>query len=189
MGKDPPEPDIEKLLADLRSGDDYLRKLAAETIDEQNIRDDRIIEALKNIASQDSNRIVKQTAITTLLDLGIIVSPQESLPVNESPPVVELSRNEKIRDFAIGFLGWYIINGALWLIINPGPLNEGSFANGLLGCITFPLNIIALIIFAAIKRTRWIAFGILCALALNLVISLIIGMSLNGWCFIPFYIK
>ena len=47
-------------------------------------------------------------------------------------------------------------------------------------------SIVTLIVLAIIKSTRRIAFGVVVALAFNLLVSLVMGVSYNAWCFIPF---
>jgi hypothetical protein len=186
MSKEPSEIDIEKLLAGLRSSEASIRKEAAQEIANKVIDNPQLVKELERLSTSDPDQYIQETAAQTLKKLGF----EDKKPgYVDLPPERTLSRNEKIRDFAIGFFGWYIINGLLWIIINPGIINGGTAVNGGSGCITFPLNLIVLIVFARIKQTHWIAFGILVALALNLVVSLIIGVAFNGWCFIPFYVK
>jgi hypothetical protein len=78
----------------------------------------------------------------------------------------------RYRQQLIGFIGWYLIAWAL---------------TGLLSFWLFFVSLVALIFLALIKETRRLAGGILIALALNFVISLILGLGLNAFCFIPFF--
>ncbi len=55
--------------------------------------------------------------------------------------------------------------------------------------LLFPGNLFALTLLTVIRSTRWVGFGILAALALNLYVSLVLGVTMNGLCFIPFMIK
>lgn len=119
--------------------------------------------------------------------------PTKEPPKPEKPP---LSRNQKISRFLIGFLGWYILNGLYWYITEPHGLDGDSTFTGAnfyavlsINLFLFPSNLLALIVLSTIPPTRWVGFGILIALALNLAISIVEGVAFNGWCFIPFFIK
>ena len=89
-----------------------------------------------------------------------------------------------MRGILIGFVGWYLINGLIWraFIINH---QQDVFIN----LSIFPINLITLIALTKYKVTRNVGFGILLALALNFIISLITGPFINGVCFIPFFIR
>lgn len=78
-----------------------------------------------------------------------------------------------------GFLGWYLVNGLAWL------LNSNDDSG--LACFLFPLNMIVLIVF--LIKWRAIGLGILGALALNLLISLVLSTVMNGTCAIPFWVS
>ena len=88
-----------------------------------------------------------------------------------------------------GFGGWFLVNGLLWGWIfgldsqAMGGNEEGYF----LFIIPFPLNIAFVIVLARNIKFRPIAGGILAALAVNLVVSLVRGIYLNGFCLIPFF--
>jgi hypothetical protein len=58
-----------------------------------------------------------------------------------------------------------------------------------IGLVTTPATIIYLIAFGLSKTRKGIAGGMLAAVSLNLVISLVRGLQLNAWCFMPFYIE
>jgi len=115
--------------------------------------------------------------------------------VNDNAPIGNLNnfpewlrRNAQIL---YGFFGWYVINGLIWLIlvnVNMDSSGGGPPAYVILNLLIFPANLLALILLAAGKRTRKMGLGILAALALNLLLSLLFGMLINGVCFIPFYI-
>jgi len=106
----------------------------------------------------------------------------------------QLTRNEKIRDFLIGFVGWWIISGLVWLVVTnatftfPSRLwNELLALFELLFLLLFFLaQLIALILLAF--RRGWIALGMLSAIALNLTITLLVGMTQNAFCFAPFFV-
>jgi len=88
----------------------------------------------------------------------------------------------QIIEIGIGFVAWYVINGLIWL---GGTSNYGFF----LAIFTLPGNLIVLLICAITPRLRRVALGILIAIALNLVITLVLGMFTNALCFVPFFNK
>ena len=107
----------------------------------------------------------------------------------EQPPAPPMTPQPKWLLFAAGLLGWYLVNGLIWLMMLRSPFYPGWLDTyGFPNLILLPLNLIILVVLAIIKRTRMIAFGILAALALNIVISLVIGLQGNAWCFVPFFI-
>jgi hypothetical protein len=102
---------------------------------------------------------------------------------------VYTTRTKRI-DFAIGFVGWIVIAGAVWLIAIRifGPLNGGVFSTTT-ACvmpILFGANISALIILASTRK--WIALGMLSVLAVNLLIALILRVGSNATCAVPVYV-
>ena len=186
MSAQPPDPEIEKLLAELRSDDHWRRVDAANKIAGLNLRNDEVTQVLKQVASSDPKWYASEAAVRALTAIGVEPPPRlpvESLtPSSPAKPGRQWSRNEKIRDFAIGFVGWYVVNGGLYLTVftgNPG----GGFYNLLL----LPVNVIVLII-AAFRR-QWFALGLLASFAVNLVLALLLGLTLNAFCWIPFFIK
>ena len=96
--------------------------------------------------------------------------PLENLPEENKPSDFFTLYQQQIW----GFIGWFVIASLL------API---SF-----GLITTPVTIICLIAFALSKTRKGLAGGILLAVAINFVISLIRGLSMNATCFIPFYI-
>ena len=131
-------------------------------------------------------------------------SPQEEpIPPSEQLPEVEglIQDDQKIPEpqpmgkfkryglFAAGFLGWFLVNGLVWLLISRGEMNleeqEGMvFINAL--CV-LPLNLAIMLLLLWKKFTRMISLGILTAYGVNLIISLILGLSTNAACLIPFF--
>ena len=109
-------------------------------------------------------------------------------------PKKQLTRKEKIRDFLIGFAGWWIITGLVWLGVTRGTFSVPSrIWSELLALfelvfllLFFLTQLIALIILAF--RRGWIALGMLSAIALNLTITLLVGMTQNAFCFAPFFV-
>jgi hypothetical protein len=96
-------------------------------------------------------------------------SKRKDSPPPESPSKDIKEWFRRSAPVIYGFLGWWIVNGALWI------LSE----------LLFFVNIIGLVILG-IKYPK-IAFGALVAFALNLVASLIMGLAAAGTCFIPFF--
>ncbi len=174
------EVEIQSLLRELDSGDPAVRRKAAEATLAHEELDARIVEKLKGLAANDPDPGVRWAAALALLHTGVEL-PEETWQKAQppAPPAVPIPRVIKWRDFLIGFVGWFLINGLLWL----------EAPNMEVGCITFPANLGLLITLAVIRRTRWVALGILSALALNFVIALIRGMAFNGICFVPFFVN
>lgn len=105
------------------------------------------------------------------------------------PPKRIFTRQEKIRYFLIGFLGWWLVNILLWRILVPVPLShlrgyQGSESLICAAPIIFGMNVFLLIRMAF--ANRWIALGLLAAFAVNLVISLLLGLAANAACWVPF---
>ena len=91
--------------------------------------------------------------------------------------------------YTIGFLGWFLLNGLLWLLISgEGEISfeveSNLLSNGL--CI-FPLNLAIMFFLFWRKDTRKIGQGILAAYGVNLIISLILGLGYNAFCLVPFF--
>lgn len=125
-------------------------------------------------------------------------------PIGETPPeeiepkslsALETKKNKpsvwaviKSWQFLAGFLGWHLINGVVWFQVNGGRIGylEDSY---LANIVFFPFNLLALIVFPLIKQTRKFGLGLLAAVALNLLLSLVLSVGMNGICFIPFYFK
>lgn len=78
-----------------------------------------------------------------------------------------------------GFIGWYVINGLLYLI----PRITSFFM------FLFFTNILVILTLILTKETRYVGLGTIIALALNFLVSLILGVFFNGVCFVPFYVK
>ena len=97
---------------------------------------------------------------------------------------VYTTRNEKIVDFVIGFVGWCLINGLMYAgsitILSSFDVQQNAIGITLL-VLPLVINIAALIYFA--MRRRWIAWGALAAFALLLVGVLVIGLLVYAICF------
>jgi hypothetical protein len=101
-------------------------------------------------------------------------------------PKVYTTRQEKVLDFVIGFVGWFLVNGLLYgcsLVILQGM--DSSMPDPLpavlLGLVPLLVNIGALIFFAFTRR--WIALGMLAAFALVLVGVLLLGLVVYVVCY------
>lgn len=88
--------------------------------------------------------------------------------------------------FAAGFLGWYFVMalfyGLLFRDTGTSTSNEGLIiCSGLI----FPLQVILLIF--SIKDRYDFGWGMLSAIGVNFVISLVLGLFTNALCFVPFF--
>lgn len=99
-------------------------------------------------------------------------------PGQDNPDQPQTDKNRPLWQFAAGFLGWFLVNGLIWLFFKD---NIG------LNLLVFPVNLIVLIVLFAVKKNRKYAQGVLAAVGVNLLISLILGLFFNAFCFIPFF--
>lgn len=99
--------------------------------------------------------------------------PQEN--TDSRHPIIKWIDKYKLA--LAGFFGWYIVSGMMLSSV------------GALSMCAFPINIMLLLVAGRVKSLRQLGFGILTALALNFLISLFVGVFINGICFIPFYVK
>jgi hypothetical protein len=113
--------------------------------------------------------------------------PPNDRPTETTQPASKYKRAWK---FAAGFLGWYMLLAAVYYLLAPttgispaGDVVVPMILSGLL----FPLQVVGLILLFAFKKNRNIGWGMLSALGVNLVISLMLGLVYNGVCFIPFF--
>jgi len=75
------------------------------------------------------------------------------------------------KEFWYGFVGWFVFNSIAWeLELVP---------------ISMLVNVVALIYFA--RKIRRIAFGLLSANTVNLVLVILQGAVYKAICFIPFF--
>ncbi len=190
MAEQPSEETIIKLLEELRSDAAYRRMAVIKTIAEQRVDDERIVKILKTIVTEDMSDAVRGYAQAALYALERGQLPPDAPWSTSSPPpqpVKQLSRNEKTRDFLIGFLGWFLVNGLVWAVITErigGELGQYSF---IFGIFVLPPNLLALVILAFARR--WVALGLLVAYAANFALALLAGAFINGVCWFPFYIR
>jgi hypothetical protein len=100
---------------------------------------------------------------------------------------VYTTRNEKVIDFAIGFVGWFLVNGMLYACLIllysriPSQDSQGSIAALLLLALPLLINIGLLVLLAFTRR--WIALGALAAFALLLLGGLLLGLLAYTICF------
>ncbi|MGE5251505.1 MAG: hypothetical protein ACM3QS_14985 [Bacteroidota bacterium] len=100
------------------------------------------------------------------------------------PPKPILTQQDKLRRFLIGLLGWWLVNIPLWLLLQPVMVSQGATFVYCTLPFLFGANIFLLIIMAF--RNRWVALGLLAAFAVNLLVSLVLGLGTNAMCWIPF---
>ena len=99
---------------------------------------------------------------------------------------VYTTRNEKVIDFVLGFVGWFLVNGLLYgcsiaILQAIDSSSSQSIPVLLLGLLPLLINIGALISFAFTRR--WVALGILSAFALVLVGVLLLGLVFYVICY------
>lgn len=141
-----------------------------------------------NLPENDQSE-VESSGVNKPAETPAKVSGPESKPVRATEPEPEMDAKTKWIMFASGFLGWYLVTGAIWFAINPKFSGYDGAYGLFINLLCLPANMIALLILAINRSTRRIAFGILVAMALNFFISLALGLTYNGPCFIPFFIK
>ncbi len=173
---------IEELLADLQSDDASRRKKAAKSLREQKVTDERIIDALKAIASREPNNSARKEAIATLTSMGI-----------EPPPMdPELAKNRKqFRQGVLLFFGlnvlWFVIYIAVLAVFYQNSFNAtGSIGNILItifGFLPYVLNIGFIIFFAVTKRGQ-IALGMLAGFGILLAAVICLGVIFTVACFV-----
>ena len=193
MATQPPDPEIEKLLAELRSDAAFRRIAAAENIAQLGLNSAEVVDALKAVAETDAVIPVRQAAVNALKSLSEPpIARRPSPPKLPATPAKPVSRRAKIVQFTIGFVGWYALNWVAWFAWGaqkPGFTLQGNAVEsyGLLGLCLWPANVLAPIILAVPRPGRWIALGLVAAIASNFIIALIIGASTGAYCFIPFF--
>jgi len=104
----------------------------------------------------------------------------------QSIPSEQPARKFKFTwQFVAGFLGWFLVNGLVWLRLLAG--REFSLNYWGSSALIFLLNLAILVFLAWMKSTRQIAWGIAAALGVNLIVSLVLGLTLNAFCLVPFF--
>lgn len=100
----------------------------------------------------------------------------ENLDSNLDPDEIKIKWYQN-KYFWVGFLGWFAANGYFY--------SSGAGDYGILGLVVIPLNIVVLIIVAF--KNRPLAFGLLSAFAINLVVTTMQGAFYKAICFAPFF--
>jgi hypothetical protein len=199
MTEPPDEATILYLLAELHGGESYQRTTAAETIKIRKILDERLTNELNSLALHDPNSIVRNMAKDALAALGIAPGELGVAKITDSPPIApaptaqpgkQLTRNEKRRDFLIGFVGWYVVNGTIWLLLSRGkssPYGLAQTSATFYNIFIMVGNLGVLLIITGIRRS--VAVGILASYAVNFVIAMIFGLMFQAACWIPFFVR
>jgi hypothetical protein len=182
MNPEPIEPNIEEILADLRSDNIYRRKKAATSIREHQVKDERIIEALKDIAAREPDRSTRKEASTTLTAMGI-----------ETPPLdpVLVRKNKEFWQGVGLFFGLnillFVVISVLQIAISNSSLNSSSGAAAILvlilGFSPFVINI-GLMIYFAVTNHGQIATGMLAGFGIALAIVICLGVIFMVACFV-----
>jgi hypothetical protein len=173
------EATIQWLLGELHSGDPNRRWAGAREVDRRSLRDERLIAVLKTLVVEDPTESVRRAARQAL--------GSEAPAEPAAKPKDVLTRNEKIRDFLIGFVSWYVVNGVIWMLISYTSSNAPLVGIWILNIWVLPVNLLVLIILAFVRR--WVAWGIVASYAVNFLIAMIFGLILQAACWIPFFIK
>ena len=179
MGEVPPQNEIEKLLADLSSKQLLVRRDAAKYAREHDVRDERVIEALKNNAARDSSNRPRKEAIAALKALGI------------EPPPMDPALAKKRRDFGIGVGLFFGLNLVLWvcgivstsiLYLPDIPYQISDALGIIMALLPWILNI-GLIIYLAFKRPQ-VALGMLAGFGIALAIVVCLFLIVAAVCFV-----
>jgi hypothetical protein len=106
-------------------------------------------------------------------------TPDSSQPSEPSQPKPPASRLRKWLLFASGFFGWFLVTGLFYRAMYPS--DAQTICSGLL----FPVHIGLLVLL--LEKQPHVGWGMLSALGANFVISLMLGLSNNAICFVPFF--
>ena len=163
--------EITQLLEVLDSEYPGYRLSAVQRLAKLAVKDTDVVRALEAVAAGDSNAQVREAALRAL---------GRAKPRGH----VYRTRTEKWLDFALGFVGWWLINtGSFWVVAVAilGTLREFGVAFAM--PTLFILNVVALIVLG--KKHKWAVLGILSAYAVNFVIMTIMGVFMAGACGMP----
>jgi hypothetical protein len=203
MAEQSDENTIAKLVEALHSDEAYNREAAIKKIIKSNINDERVIDVLHQIANNDPNKAVRNFARSALKKFGVEhseVAKDEPVAITTryfwEPSPETISSSETVTGWRwflteylqliLGFVGWYIVNGLFfYFTIGLDGENFSTGENFSIICATFPLNLIVLIGSAVIVPR--LAFGILLAMVVNLVIATILGEGSNAMFLVPFF--
>jgi hypothetical protein len=87
--------------------------------------------------------------------------------------------------FWLGFAGWFAVGYA---IAAAGGLDadfRGELTVTYAFCVFVPLNLIGLIVLGLIPKTRLTALGVMCAIVVNALVALVMGLFVQALFFIP----
>jgi len=114
-------------------------------------------EAAQKLTSLKNRSPIIAFAIVLITILGVTLSTPQALGIINLP------------NFMIGFLGWFLVFGSYWGIINAWASGAGAAAMAVLLCLVPPLpaSLIAVIVLMIRPRWRWIGAGILLAQVIN----------------------
>jgi hypothetical protein len=104
----------------------------------------------------------------------------EETPQGKAPEEAP-STTVKSLYFLIGFLGWFLVNALIYL----QKFDQESLT--ICGGLLFPVNLVLLVIL--LRKRPLVGWGMLSALGVNLVISLVFGVWNNALCFLPFFAR
>jgi len=105
---------------------------------------------------------------------------QNDHPLEDQPSATPPSRKFKFTwEFFAGFLGWFVAATLFYRQV------RGEETLVICGGLLFPVNLVLLILL--LKYRTQIGWGMLAALAVNMVDSLVLGLVQNAFCFIPFF--
>jgi len=88
---------------------------------------------------------------------------------------------ETKSNILIGFLGWFLINSIIWLLLDYAVFHYRAYG---LVCFILPVNIIVFI--ALSFKQRQVAWGMLTAYLVNLLIAAGLRVSFWGILGVPF---
>lgn len=87
-----------------------------------------------------------------------------------------------------GFLGWFALNGLLWVLLGRSTTYTGGFTFDIgVNLLILPANLAVLLVCAF--KARPVAGGILLAFGLNVLVSSLAGLMVNANRAIPFFIR
>jgi hypothetical protein len=168
---------VEKLLQDLQSKDDYIRKTAAEEMGKSNApADDRVLSALKAVAETDSNKYVRSAATQSCLALGgqAMQLPQEAEP--HTPSEVLPLGPRKHSGCLTAFLALAVVGNALLALVTwsmasdvPSSMQPLVIFSGLLNLAGVGFAI------AVYKWKKWGVYGYVTVLGIIILLNLELG--------------
>jgi hypothetical protein len=185
MTEQSPDENIQRRLKALRSWDWYNRKVAVQSLNEQQLKDDRIISALKTLTEKDSIDTVREAARQALLG-----KQPESISATEgnnnraaaeklnSPKSNKRPATRKALEFLLGAVIAIVINSlmiglAVWIAYTNTSSGAGA-ALAMIGLCPPVLLVLNLVIIAISggRRNRWFALGTALPLVAGLILTI-----------------